>query len=451
VVTTPASIHVARLALVALAIGWAFAANAATAFVNANVIPMNAETVLAGQTVIVRDGRIAAIDTETELDGIDHVIDATDHYLIPGLAEMHAHVPPPEESAYLQDVLWLWLLNGVTTIRGVLGHDSHLQLRDELETHRVAGPRFYASGPSLRGTTVDGPDHARERVREQHAAGYDLIKLHPGLGRDEFDAIADEARRVGIDIVGHVSLDVGLRHALASGQRTIEHLDGYVHALVDDAAAHGDAAESFFGVNLMPHVERDRIPELVQATRDAGAWLVPTETLFENVATPVEELMVRPELRYLPRELLARYERSVAAIGANPHLPAMLELRKSLIGTLHDAGVPILLGSDSPQIFNVPGFSIHRELEAMVAAGLSPFQALVTGTVNPARHFDNNAGTLEVGRDADIVMLRANPLDDIRNSSEIAGVMVRGHWYDAEQRNRVLDAIANRHAAEDGR
>jgi imidazolonepropionase-like amidohydrolase len=422
-------------------------ADDATAFVNANVIPMTSGEVLTGQTLVVRGGRISAIGPDADITGIEDVIDADGRFLLPGLVEMHAHVPPPEQQAYLQDVLWLWLANGVTTVRGVLGHDSHLRLRDDLEQHRLPGPRLYASGPSLRGTTVSNPEHARSLVREQHRSGYDHLKLHPGLTREEFDAIADEARNVGIDFVGHVSQDVGLLRSLDGGQRTIEHLDGYVQALVPGLDAHEQAAEAFFGVDLMPHVDRNRIAELVRATRDAGASVVPTQTLFINVATPLGELDARPENVYLPSALLSGYRQAVARIGDNPHLPELIDLRNALIKALHDGGVPVLLGSDSPQIFNVPGFAIHRELEAMVHAGLTPFEALQTGTVNPARYFDNNAGTLEVGRDADIVMLRANPLEDIRNSREVDGVMRLGHWYDPERRRQALAEIAERYQA----
>jgi imidazolonepropionase-like amidohydrolase len=425
----------------------ACAAGAATAFVNANVIPMSSETVLTGQTLIVRDGRIAEVGPYPDLTGVDVIIDVRGRFLLPGLAEMHAHVPPPAEQTYLQDVLALWLANGITTVRGVLGHESHLALREALEQQRLPGPRFYASGPSLRGGGVAGPDHAREIVRAQHAAGYDLVKLHPGLTRQEFDAIADEAHRLGIDVVGHVSLDVGLLHSLARGQRTIEHLDGYVHALVPDLHQHPEAAQSFFGVDLVPHVDRGRIDDLVAATRAAGSWVVPTQTLFENVAARPQALNARTETQFIPAELLARYDQAVAAIGSNPNLPALIELREVLIKALHDAGVPLLLGADSPQIFNVPGFATHRELEAMVAAGLTPYEALRTATVNVARYFDNNAGVLEIGHDADIVLLRGNPLVDIRHSAVVDGVMLRGRWYDADELQQMLADIAARYRA----
>ncbi len=436
--------------LVALIAWHPVKADTGIAFVNANIIPMTSEEVVKGGTILVRDGRIAALGADVALSGDEQVIDVAGRFLMPGLAEMHAHVPPPQQPSYLQDVLWLWLANGITTVRGVLGHDSHLNLREDLAQQRLPGPRFYASGPSLRGESVSGPDQARAMVREQHRAGYDHLKLHPGLTLDEFNAISDEAARVGIDFVGHVSTDVGLLRSLEGGQRTIEHLDGYVQALVPQSKRDAPDANAFFGVNLVPHVEHERIDALVTATREAGAWVVPTQTLFENVATAPDVLNARPEIVYLPHQVLAGYNQAVARLGNNPHLADLVTLREDLIKALHDGGVPILLGADSPQIFNVPGFSIHRELEAMVSAGLTPFEALTTGTVNPANHFDNEAGTLEVGKDADIIMLAKNPLDDIVNSRSVEGVMVRGHWYDPERRRQALAEIAARYGADEG-
>ena len=197
------------------------AARAATAFVNVNVIPMDTERVVAGQTVVVDGGLITAIG------GVDDVrvppgatiVDGTDRFLMPGLGEMHAHVPAPGES--LDRVLTLFAANGVTTIRGMLGRPSHLELREHLYADRVFGPRLITSGPSLNGNTVSGVADARRQVTEQHAAGYDFLKIHPGLSRDEFMAIADTANELGIPFAGHVPVAVGVEDALTSGMATI--------------------------------------------------------------------------------------------------------------------------------------------------------------------------------------------------------------------------------------
>ena len=418
------------------------------AIVNARVIPMNVPGVLEGRTVIVRNGRIAAIGASTDLEPgpDDRIIDAAGRYLIPGLAEMHAHVPAPQEPhqppGYVEDVLFLWVAHGVTLARGMLGHPSHLELRDRLQRHEILGPRLITSGPSFSGQSVNAIEPARARVHAQSEQGYDFLKIHPGLTRRQYDAVAEAADAAGITFAGHVPVDVGLARSLAAGQATIDHLDGYLHALVPHLEAHPAAAGSFFGIALVPHVDRDRIAEVVGETRAAGASVVPTETLMENFAAAfgdLEALDARPENDWLPPRLRAAYLQRLEAAGAmDVDADGFLALRKELIGALHRGGVPILLGADSPQIMNVPGFATHRELESMVSAGLDPFSALATGTTAPATFFDAEGrhGSIVPGADADLVLLRDNPLDDIRHTRSIDGVMVRGRWLD----RALLDA-----------
>lgn len=410
------------------------------AFVDVNVITMAGPRVLEGQTVLVRDGRIAAMGpvNDIALAGDMARVDGTGRYLMPGLAEMHAHIPEPAPeglpAGYREDVFFLWVANGVTLARGMLGHPSHLALRDRVHNHRVLGPRLHLAGPSFSGASVDDSQEAVARVRAQQEAGYDLVKIHPGPSREQFDAIAAEANRIGMPFAGHVPLAVGLERALAKGMATVDHLDGYIHALVPDLEAQpAQRRQSLFGAALVSAVDEGRIDGVVTKTRAAGAWVVPTETLLENIAADREQLRGRPENAYLPPALLKRYLERVdrfADMAGGADMTDFLALRKRLQKALHDGGVGILLGADSPQVFNVPGFSIHRELAASVAAGLSPYEALLTGTRNPARHLgaEEDFGTIAVGREADLVLLAANPLEDIANTREIQGVMVRGRW-----------------------
>lgn len=393
----------------------------------------------------VADGRIAAIAPNLEAGPDTVVVHVNGGYLMPGLAEMHAHVPAPEQGEqYRDDVLFLWLANGITTVRGMLGHPSHLDLRRALAAQEVLGPRLITSGPSFNGNSVSSPRQARQMVRVQKAAGYDFLKIHPGLSRAEYDAMADEARRHGIRFAGHVPAEVGLEHAVASGQATIDHLDGFLQALAPDA---GDG--SFFGVGLAGAADLQRLDAIVRQMLDADTWVVPTETLIENFAAAdrIDELLARPEQVYLPAELAARYRDRLSAAGQGAaQADEALGVRKQIIKRLHDAGVGVLLGADSPQIFNVPGFAIHRELQAMVAAGLSPEEALRTGTVAPARYFGRSEdfGALRPGLSADLVWIDGDPTADIGNAAKIRGVMVRGRWLDREELDAGLQAIAER-------
>ena len=242
---------------------------------------------------------------------------------------------------------------------------------------------------------------------------------------------------------------VGLLHALERRQLTIDHLDGYIAALVPEPDAHGSRARAGFSIRLTPHADDARIGDLVRLTHRAGTWVVPTQTLLENSSSSesAEGLITRPQNVYLPRALLTNFaSRARNAIRDDALGGKFLELRARLIKALHDGGVGILLGSDSPQYFNVPGFSIHRELASMVAAGLTPYQALQTGTTNPARFFDltEEFGQLRPGLAADLVLLSANPLENISNSTTIEGVMIRGRWMDKRMRETGLADIARR-------
>jgi imidazolonepropionase-like amidohydrolase len=425
-----------------------------TVFRNVAVVPMDAERVLEAQTVVVRGEQIESLGpaASIEVPAGARVIDGAGKYLVPGLAEMHAHVPGDADQAYVEEVLFLYVANGVTTARGMLGEPSHLELRERIARHEVLGPRLYTSGPSLNGQRVGSPVDAERMVREQAEAGYDFIKVHPGPTRAEYDAAVEAALASGITLAGHVPADVGVRRALEAKQATIDHLDGYLEALVPEAQR---AAGGFFGLNLADAADRSLIPELVAATLAAGVWNVPTQTLIDNVPAPaptVDELLARPELAYVSRDTRTQWANAKRNVTSAPgyeaqRARALVDIRRELIKTLHDAGAGLLLGSDAPQIFNVPGFSLHRELVAIVAAGLTPYEALRTGTANAAVFFDatDEFGTIREGLAADLMLVAANPLEDFAALAQPDGVMVRGHWLDRAALDAGLAEIAARY------
>ncbi len=416
------------------------------AIVNVNVIPMTSETLLKAQTVVIEDGIIIAIG-DVDLVPVPEnaeLIDGTDRYLMPGLTEMHGHVTGTG-AAEINRLFSLFLANGVTTVRGMLGRQSHLQLREDLAAGRVFGPRLITSGPSFNGSSVSGAAQGARMVREQHAAGYDFLKIHPGLSRDEFDAIADAANELGIPFAGHVPVAVGIAGVLDKGMATIDHLDGYMASLLPPNTDSSGGYGGFFDVMLAGQVIEERIADVVAATLAAGVGNVPTQSLFEQVVNDVSpgDLGNQFEMRYVPPETIRRWQRSkdqtLGERGFDPLVAAQaIDVRRKLILALHEAGALLLLGSDAPQIFNVPGFSLHHELEFLVAAGLTPYEALQTGTTAPARFFGINTGTVETGRIADLVLLDANPLEDIGNSSRVHGVLVAGRWATAVE---LLDGL----------
>jgi imidazolonepropionase-like amidohydrolase len=440
-------IRIGRLAAAACALmtGTAHAQSPPVVFRDVNVIPMDREEVLRGQTVVVRDNTIISVGAgPASIPEGAVVVEGGGRYLIPGLAEMHAHIGGVAAN---HRILSLFALHGITTIRGMLGAPHHLVLRDSLDAGLVLGPRFFTSGPSFSGPAVS-PEVAAARVREQKDAGYDLLKLHPGLTREAFEAMAAAAHQVGIRFSGHVPMAVGLDGAIAARYHTIDHLDGFMEALLPRDAPISPAQGGWFGLNLVPHVDMARLPQLVEQLREAGIAMVPTQTLMEFYANDMtgDELAAREDYRYWIPGQVEQWRGQKNERLADPATPSAAqrqrynELRREMIRALHDGGVPILLGSDAPQVWNVPGFATHRELEEYVRAGLSPWQALRTGTVNIAAHYgeEGRSGVVRPGARADLILLDANPVADITGTMRIHGVMVNGRWIGAEERARLL-------------
>ena len=270
-----------------------------------------------------------------------------------------------------------------------------------------------------------------------------------GISRVVYDSVAQTSREVGIPFVGHVTAAAGLQRALEVGQSTIEHLDGYWPELV---AADADVAAvdyGLLGAPLTPYLDASRFRQIAAATRDAGVWNVPTLSMAEKFVRPIDSDDPRYGLRYMPKKTSQGW--IAAANGFQKELdPAAVEqflaLRLAFVKALHDAGAGLLLGADAPQILNVPGFSVHRELELLVAAGLTPAEALVTGTINPALFLGrpNSFGRIAEGLDADLILVERNPLDDISALRNPTGVMVRGTWIPADMIRARLDAIAEK-------
>ncbi|MDE0189771.1 MAG: amidohydrolase family protein [Gammaproteobacteria bacterium] len=439
---------VSTLSIIALLGGGAIPFAADTVIRNAQVLTMLDGPEYRRMDLVVRDG-VFVNETPT---ANATVIDASSKFVIPGLTEMHAHVPvirfDQGAERYREDVLFLWVANGVTLARGMMGHPSHLELREAIESNEILGPRLITSGPSFSGRdrTVAG---ASGRVREQKAAGYDLLKIHPGLPAEVFHAVASTANDEGIEFSGHVTGAVGLIASLEAGQRTIDHLDGFIETLVDPERL-SNRNPSWFGADLAYDADETRFETTLGALIDSGAALVPTETLLENVAGSLAELQARNEYAFLPPNLRTGYSNAVRG-SANAFTPdsakTFLDLRKRLIGAAFRAGVPVLLGSDSPQIFNVPGFSIHHELQAMTEAGLSPFDAIATGSTTPAEFYgqDHLWGSIAPGRSADLIVLRDDPLLDIGNTRSIDAVMVRGRYLPREELDAGLADIRERY------
>lgn len=456
----PLSLLLALCLLVASAAFIPSAAQNATqtiTFTNVNVVPFDRERILESQTVIVRDGRIAEIGpaNKTKVPAGAQEIDGRGKYLMPGLADMHVHLfPGTGQDDLAQQQLQLFLANGVTTIRNMIGKPEHLALRDKVARRELLGPTIYTAGPPMVGNTVPTPEDGERAAAEQKKAGYDLIKVHEGLSPETYAAIAATAKRVGIPIAGHVTASVGLKRALAAKQTSIEHLDGYLQAMVaDDSPVPPTPSQVVVGP-VLEHIDESKIPKLAAATREAGVWNDPTLTLFKLVVsdTTPEELLKWPELQYVPAKMRDGFAKQKQSTLGHP-VPAnerqrYLELRNKMLIALHTAGAKLLIGPDSPQFFLVPGFATHREIQSFVDAGLTPYQAIEAATRNPAEYFatfmktPREFGTVETGMRADLLLLDANPLQSVANLSKRAGVMVHGRWLPETELRKMLDNIA---------
>lgn len=412
--------------------------NREIAFTAVNVVPMDKPGVIANQTVVVKNGKITAMGKAGQVkyskDAI--VVDAKGKYLVPGWSEMHAHVPPGEDLTPMKEVLMLYLANGITNIRGMLGVPKHLELRDKINSGVILGPHFITSGPSFSGQSIRSPERGVELVRQQKEAGYDFLKLHPGLTKATFPGIAKTAKEVGIPFAGHVSFNVGVWAAIESGYATIDHMDGFIEALTPGVDTLTSQEAGFFGDRIAYRADASKIPALMKALKEKNIRVVPTEALAERWMSPkgVEHFENDPDLKYMDKNTRDNWAKTKRDYNGNAHFDkakseALIKLRHQLLRACEEYGVELLLGSDAPQIYNVPGFAIHHELKYLVDAGLTPYQALKSGTVNVAKFLNRStSGAVKIGYDSDLVLLAGNPLDNIGNTKKIEGVMIGEKW-----------------------
>jgi imidazolonepropionase-like amidohydrolase len=417
-------------------------------FTDVSVVPMDSNRVLENQTVVVTKDRITAVGPagKAQVPAGAIQVDGKGKYLMPGLAEMHGHVPQPKESTqFLEDVLFLYVAAGVTTVRGMQGAPGQLEMREAVRRGDMAGPNLYLAGPGFSGgggNPVKTVDEAEARVRQQKKDGWDLLKVLPGLTRDVYDAMARTAKEVDIPFAGHVPEAVGVPHALEMGQDTIDHLDGYAEHL---------------GGQTKP-VDDKGIQDLVERTRKAGTWMVPTLVVWETLRGPVtlESRKAMPGLQYLPRPMVEQWTKAVENRLKSPkydpeHARIYIDNRMRIMTALYKGGVGILLGSDAPQQFNTPGFSIYPEMKRMADAGMTTFDVIKSGTASVGEYYKERAkdafGTVAVGQRADLILVDANPLQNLANIENRSGVMIRGRWLPQSEIDARLKKIEARAAA----
>ena len=439
----------------------------AFAITDVTIIPMTGDTTLREATVVVRDGRISEIGAtrNVKVPSGARRVDGRGKYLIPGLADMHTHLYSdgdiPDSVAKYE--LGVMVANGVTATRLMIGTPEHFTLRREVEAGRIAGPQLWIASPQFTGKedvnsrVVTTPEDARAAVKEMADKGYDFIKLTLFITPAVYDAIVDEAKRQRIPVVGHVDPEVGVARALRAEQQ-IEHLDNYLESVLADTAPmrmsvsdRGLFRPKYW--ESLDWIDDAKVARIAGETARAGTFTCPTLTVFKKafaLGQSLEEIQSRPDWAIMPPELRKLYlgarEKYWNQAASEERRMRYVEVRNQLVKAIADSGGKIMAGSDTPEWFFGYGWTVHRELESLVAAGLTPYQALAAGTRNPAEFVraSREWGTIEKGKRADMLLLEANPLEDIRNTARIEAVSVGGRWLDRAERERMIEEAAKR-------
>jgi imidazolonepropionase-like amidohydrolase len=358
--------------------------------------------------------------------------------------------------------------NGVTATRFMIGTPEHFTLRREIEAGRLVGPQLWLASPQFTGKEdvnsrlVATPEDARVAVKEAAERGFDFIKLTLFITPAVYDAIVDEAERRGIRVVGHVDPRVGVGRALAAGQQ-IEHLDNYLESVLADSAPMKESVSDRGLFNpkyweSLDYIDDRKVDSIAGATARAGIFTCPTLTVFKTafaLGQSEEEIRARPDWAIMPPELRRLYlgarEKYWSRAASEPRRMRYVQVRDRLVKAIADSGGKIMAGSDTPEWFFAYGWTIHREMESLVAAGLTPHQALAAATRNPAEFLraSDEWGTIEKGKRADLVLIAGNPLEDIRNTARIEGVAIGGRWLDGAERQRMIGEAAERLGGEE--
>jgi imidazolonepropionase-like amidohydrolase len=418
-------------------------------------------------TVVIDGNRITSLRSSSKAaPKAAKVIDAHGQYLIPGLWDMHTHVYFDRTAADGDDIILpLFLANGITGIRDMGSElDAVLDARERVASHRLLGPRMVVSGPMLDGPksqykaaiAISTPEDGRRAVDLLKSRGVNFIKVQSGVPREAYFAIADESRKLGIPFEGHVPDAIRASEAISAGQQTFEHLIGIFEASSPDETKYLTSTKSpgLFLASYDPALEAN----IIELLAKQHVWQCPT-LFWERGQWLVDviDYTKDPDLAYAPRTwvdtIWPHSQQSILrSLDTDPVAvrERFVDHELDIVRKLHSAGVPFLAGTDTPAGVDViPGISLHLELQRFVAAGFTPLQALQTATLNPAQFYNklDDYGTVQPGRVADLLLLKANPLTDIANTRSITAVIGDGRYLSQQELDRLRGKLRRSAAA----
>ncbi len=420
----------------------------------------------AGMTLVIAGERIAELGKTGYVTIPAHarLVDGAGKFVIPGLWDMHVHW-------YDEPSLPLFLANGVTGVRIMCGYPRHLIWRKEIAAGKLLGPRLNLAGPIVDGPEPVWPDSLRAAtenegrlaVRSIKEKGYDCVKVYNFLPREAYFGVAKETRAFGFPLVGHVPFAIGAAEASEAGQKTIEHLSALSLACSSreaelrrrwtaklDPEAPATAIHLRYDIEAEDSYDPARARSLFATLVKNGTWVVPTLTVLQSHAVlRAKSPTADPRLRWLPFSMASRWDTRRTAtlkkLGTVDFENYQYALRKGLglVGAMNRAGVRLLAGTDTGALDCYPGLSLHNELELLVKSGLTPSEALQTATSNAAQYLgrQNELGTIERGKLADLVLLDADPLEDIRNVRKVRAVVTNGRLLQKEELQKLLSEV----------
>ena len=431
-------------------------------------------------TVVISGGRITAIESSSRLavPAGAQVINGSGKFLIPGLWDMHIHLDDPElwpshiSREEEEMVFPLLIANGITGVRDMGGSLEQLQQwKQKITLGQMPGPRMVISGPFVDGNfpnwlgyyRVTTDTEARDAVRSLSRRGADFIKIYNSIPRSAYFALADEAKKLGVVFAGHVPHLLSTQEVSDAGQKSIEHMTGIMLSCsANEATFRKEISETYDDPKapltpldrgdpaVLASFSKEKCRLLFERLARNGTWECPTLHNNWRHAHSFDKILTSdPRVKYYPIHFREYWTKRSLEDEKRPErqlrLKNFYERLRPLIKEMQHAGVGILAGSDAgANEYSVPGFSLHDELAELVDAGLTPMEALQTATLNPARYLGmtDAFGTVEAGKTADLILIEANPLEDIRNTQRIAAVILNGQYIAKQELQKMLADVA---------